>query len=243
MEDQATTEAAVDTGVDTTEPVDSGDAEAVESTTNQSEDTTSESTSEPSEDDELTSWASKKGVDLDSDNAKKLAKMAREAERAMHQKAQRASELEKDLTSKSDEIAEDIAYKTGQDPELLKRVQRVEVKESVRDFFTDNPEAKAHEADMIAVLQDKPHLAGDLDSLWKVVQADSLGAIKSQGRKEALQTLAQKQQAAVPRGDAVSSSVMGNEKITSSNVDSLVAKNDMAWFMKNRDAINQAMAG
>lgn len=203
-----------------------------------------ESKEEPSEDEQLKTWAEKKGLTLDSDNATKAAKMAREAERAMHQKAQRASELEKSLSQTSDEIAEEVAENTGQDPELLKRVQRQEVKGAVRDFFDDNPDAKAIEAEMIAELQKRPHLAGDLEALYAVTKAGDLSAVKSQGGREALSKLAQKQQAAVPTGNATNGSAMaGSNTITPQNVNEMAAKMSPEEYRKRLPEINAAMAG
>lgn len=211
MEEETITKEAVETGAQA-EPVVTEQTEAVQETTEPEQQ--APSPSEPSEDDQLATWAQAKGLELDSDNAKKAAKMAREAEKAMHQKAQRASELEKNLSSASDESAEQVALNTGQDPELLKRLQRVEVKEAVRDFWNtplDNgitPD-KSLESDMIELLKTKPHLAGDLESLYAtaVVKSGSLGAVKSQGKKEALESLAHKQQAAVPTGSATNPSM------------------------------------
>lgn len=223
MEEETTTNATVnDTGVSPeAQPVDAVQAEAVQQeTTDAPEQQTeqpsepTEGASQPSEDDQLASWAEKKGLTLDSDNAKKAAKMAREAEKAMHQKAQRASELEKSLSTTSDEYAEQTALQTGQDPELLKRLQRVEVKEAVRDFWSENPEAKQYEPQMIELIQQKPHLAGDLESLYAtaLVKSGNLAAVKSQGKREALESLAHKQQAAVPTGNATNPGITPKAK-------------------------------
>ena len=215
-------------------------AEAVKETTEEA--TTSEPQSDNSDD--VTEFLKKKGIDAsDPEALKKVADMARNAEKAMHDKARKASELEKTLSTASDEYAEDVALETGQDPEVLKRLQRMEVKESVRDFWDNNQEAKAFEKEMIAELQTRPHLAGDLEALWAVVKSKNSDVIKSQGKKEALSSLAQKQQAAVPAGNAVQPNGMGATKITPQNVDQLVAQNDLDWFRANRDAINQAMSG
>lgn len=221
MEDDTTTNAtANDTGVSTdTQPVEAAPAEAATQATEQPIEEQAEQTSEPSEDDQLATWAEKKGLVLDSDNAKKAAKMAREAEKAMHSKAQRASELEKSLSTQSDDYAEQVAEQTGQDPELLKRLQRVEVKEAVRDFWNspmadgETPD-KSLEPTMIELLQTKPHLAGDLESLYAtaLVSSGKFGAAKSQGKREALESLAHKQQAAVPTGNATNSGVTSKEK-------------------------------
>lgn len=220
MEDQTTTVAPVTPGVEPTQPV------VAEPTTAATEPSVAPTEPEPaqpsvepskdapSDDDELSSWAEKKGLTLDSDNAKKAAKMAREAERAMHQKAQRASELEKSISTKSDEYAEEVAQVTGQDPELVKRLQRIEVRESVRDFWDANPDARQYESQMIELLQTKPHLAGDLESLYAsaLVKSGNLDAVKSQGKREALESLAHKQQAAVPTGNATNSGITPKTK-------------------------------
>lgn len=222
--------------------------EAVEDTT-EPEQEAEEAPTEPSEDDELKSWAEKKGLTLDSDNATKAAKMAREAEKAMHSKAQKASELEKSLEKTSDTYAENIANQTGQDPELLKRLQRVEVKEAVRDFWNTPLNGETPNRDlepsMIEILQTKPHLAGDLESLYAfaAMKSGDRNAVKSQGKREALESLAHKQTAAAPRGSAVQGDNMTSAAITPQNVDRLVGENSLEWFNANKDAINKALAG
>ena len=60
--------------------------------TNAPEEKTKAATSEPSDDEQLTRFAESKGLVLDSDNAKKAAKMAMNAEKLMHNKSNRASE-------------------------------------------------------------------------------------------------------------------------------------------------------
>lgn len=217
MEDETTTVAAAqDTGVEQTQPVVSDDTAAVQDTT-ATTDTTDDQASatthdEPSDDDQLNEWAQGKGLELDSDNARKAAKMAREAEKAMHQKAQKASELEKTIATSSDAIAEEVATTTGQDPELLKRLQRVEVRENVRDFWNQEGIDKSYESKMIEILQEKPHLAGDLESLYATAVMKSGGAAKSQAKREALESLAHKQQAAVPTGHATTPGVTPKDK-------------------------------
>lgn len=247
MEEQTITESvAQDTGADAALPVQNDNETAVsQSTDKPSESTQGESEdSLPSIDEKLQSFAKGQGIeDVSqlSEREQKLLKIAYDNNAEYQRTRQKASELEKSLTDTSDEYAEQIAYSTGQDPELLKRVQRVEVKEAVRDFFNAHPDARELEQDMIAELVKRPHLAGDLEALYAVVKASNLDAVKSQGKKEALQSLAHKQTAAVPRGNAVSSSV-NSQSITPQNVDQLVAQNGQEWFRKNYDAINRAMA-
>jgi len=205
MEEETTTPAPVETGAETAQPVEAVTTEAVETPVTSTETEPSETTaSAPDEDAELTDWASKKGLELDSDNARKAAKMAREAEKAFHAKSQKASELEKAAVTISDEDATATAQATGQDPALLKRLQAVETKEMVRDFWNQDGIDKAYEPAMIELLKTKPYLAGDLESLYAVAVQKSGGvaAVKSQGGREALTKLAHNQQAAVPTGSA-----------------------------------------
>jgi hypothetical protein len=254
MDEQTTTNAPVSEGatIDGVSVDSQGQAVAQPETTETAEavkePTTEATTSEPSSDDnsdDVTEFLKKKGVDTSNpeEALRKVADIARNAEKAMHQKAQKASELEKTLSTTSDEVAEDVALATGQDPEVLKRLQRMEVKDVVREFWDTNPQAREFESQMIEELQTRPHLAGDLDALWAVVQSKNSDVIKSQGKKEALSSLAQKQQAAVPAGNAVQPNGMGSPKITPQNVDSLVAQNDMNWFRAHYDEINRAMSG
>lgn len=172
--------------------------------TNQGDETVSES--EP--DDKLRKYAASQGFELDSPGAIKAAQIAMKAQSAATRNSKRANELEKATVSVADQNAEAEATVTGQDPELLKRLQRVEVRESVRDFWSNPEHDRQMETKMVEVLENKPYLAGDLDSLYAValVQTGGINAVKSQGKKEALSELAHQQQAAVPRGNATTHS-------------------------------------
>lgn len=242
--EETTTEAVVDTGVVETQPVvDETPVEAVETTSEQPQ---QELTNEPSEDDN-SKWLAAKGIDpSDPEAINKLAKSAREAERAMHQKAQRASELEKSMTDMSDDSAEQVAYTTGQDPELLKRVQRFEVKSAVRDFFDANPDAKQYEQQMVEEMTTSG-LYGSPEAMLKAAYAIAVSkntdSVRNQAKRETLESLAQKQQASVPTGNATTAAMSSSQKITAANVDQLVANNNLDWFKKHYDEINRAMSG
>lgn len=220
MDDETTTQEPVDTGAQAQpEEAVQPSAEPEDSTVPQQQEQPTE-TEQPERDQtdtELQSWAEKKGLQLDSENATKAAKMAREAERAMHEKAQRASELERSMTGISDQVAENVAEQTNQDPEVLKRLQRMEVKESVRDFWNtplptgETPDRQLEQA-MITELQAKPQLAGDLESLYAVALYKNGSSVKSQGGRQALENLAHKQQAAVPTGHATNPSATPAKK-------------------------------
>ena len=172
--------------------------------------------------------------------------MAMNAEKAFHAKSQKASELEKTMGQMSDDAATQVAQATGQDPELLKRLQKIEVNDSIRNFFEANPEARKYEAEM-AIIATESGLYGTADSIlaasYAIARSRDLDSVKTEAKRETLEKLAQKQQAAVPRGAATTASFESGTKITPQNVDQLVSQNDVEWFEANRDAINAAVAG
>lgn len=256
MEDMTTTEAPVEAGEiqningvaiddqgmaisqpDETEPA------AAETTTVESEEKT-EATSEPSEDEQLAKFAATKGLELDSDNAKKAAKMAMNAEKLMHNKANKVSELERVAKITEEQIPADF---TPQQVDTV-RMRNLELKFDIQQWKTNNPDKLELESEMVKIVSDptKRQLVQEgylsLDDVYSMARGSNVDAVKSQGKREALESLAHKQQAAVPTGNAVNSSMTTNT-ITSQNVDKMVATHDLNWFIKNQDAINRAMAG
>lgn len=215
-ENTTTTEEAPKTGADEALPVVESDADAaaVETTepSETSEDAPAQDESTP--DDKLQKYAASQGLELDSPSAIKAARIAMKAQSEATRNHHKASELEKSITTQSDEHAEVVAEQTGQDPELLKRLQRVEVKDAVRDFWDSNPDARQYEQKMVEILQEKPHLAGDLESLYAsaLVKSGGMTAVKSQASRATLEKLAHKQQAAVPAGNATNSGTTPKEK-------------------------------
>jgi len=259
MDDKTTTDAPVepgevqtingiaidDQGMAISEPDETTESNSAVETTSETEQEAVEANQEPSEEDEqLTKFAETKGLTLDSDNARKAAKMAMNAEKLMHSKANKASELERTMGQMSDDSASQVAQATGQDPEVLKRLQRMEVKDSIREFWDGNPDAKQYESEMAKIAVESG-LYGSPEAILKasyaMAVAGNTDTIKSQGKREGLESLAHKQQAAVPRGNAVTSGA-SSEAITPQNVDYLVGKNDMSWYMSHRDEINKVMA-
>lgn len=245
-----------DNGMAISQPEEAEQAEAVEETTKEQQE--AEATEEPSteettesteevvdtEDEQLAKFAATKGLELDSENAKKAAKMAMNAEKLMHSKTKQASEMERTMSAMSDASAEQVAEATGQDPEVLKRLQRMEVKDSIRDFWDTNPDARNYESEMAEIAQTSG-LYGSPEAILKasyaIARSNDSANLKSQGKQEALKSLAHKQQAAVPTGNAVTSTI-SQDKITPQNVDKLVGEHDLAWFESHRDEINKAMA-
>lgn len=261
MEENTTTEVSSTQGADSAQPTEGNwkpeavlrtteeqpQQEATEPTEAQTEEEPAKAEEAPVEaEDDTSKWLQAKGIDpSDPEAINKLAKSAREAERAMHAKAAKAKELERSMTELSDESAEQIAISTGQDPELLKRVQRFEVKSTINDFFAENPDAKQYEQEMIEEMTSSG-LYGTPEAMLRAAYAMAVSKnpdkVKSQAKRETLESLAQKQQASVPTGNATTAGIT-SQKITPQNVDELVAKNDLAWFQKHYDEINRAMAG
>lgn len=263
MDEETTTDATVESGEQTiqgvavddqgmaiSQPDEADEAEAGHETTEteqKPEEAPIKSKKElPTEEyrEQLEGWAQKKGLTLDSDNARKAAEMAMEAERNMHSATGKASQaLKKSMESAADAYAEEEAQTTGSDPDTTKTIKRLLVRDSLRDFWDANPGAKQHESELAKIVTERPYLAGDLEAAYALVQTKNAGDLKSQGKREALESLAHKQQAAVPTGNAVNPQGGGSSKITPQNVDQLVGQNSQEWFEKNYADINKAMAG
>lgn len=196
-------------------------------------------------DNSTTAWLEAKGIDPKSPEAiEKVAEMARNAEKAMHQKAQKASELEKVAKISDEEIPVDAT------PEVRDnvRVRNLELKFDVQQWKVQNPDKVAHEAEMVKVLADptKKALVQEgylsLDDVYSIARGGDVEATKSQGKREALETLAQKQQAAVPVGNAVNPSGSASaSKITPQNVDQLVKGMSVQEYQKRLPEINAAL--
>lgn len=215
-DDTTTTEQAVGTGaqalpVEQTEQVaDSSDSQVSESTNEGADETAL-----PEQDDKLANFAKGQGIEDVTElteRERKLLKMAHDNNAEFQRNRQKATELEKTMSTMSDESAEQVAQATGRDPELLKEVQGLKTKQAINDFWGDNPDARAHQAE-IAETVTSMGLYGTPEALlsaaWNKVRADGS---RSQGKREALQSLAHKQQAAVPRGNATTPVATPKEK-------------------------------
>ncbi len=204
-------------------------------------DTTSsnEKSSQP-EDTELTKWAQAKGLELTTETEIKMAKMARESEKAMH-------------SAKSDKsVLQEEAMKTNDsaDP-IAEKLASLEAKVAISDFYNANPDARAYDEKMGEALAEDPALleyvrsTGNISAVYGIVKsqdsAKEAESFKKEGGREALTQLASKQQAAAVKGSAVNSAPSSSEKITPQNVDALIGKNGQQWYMAHRDEINKVM--
>jgi hypothetical protein len=214
MAEETTTEATKDEGVLDTQPVVEEQAEAVETPTEETkteevEESQEQETKETAsaEDAQLAEFAKNKGLELDSENAIKAAKMAMNAEKAMHSKAQKASELEKVAKIADEQVPLDASQEVKDNI----RVRNLELKFDIQNWRMNNPDKAQAEAEMVKVLTDpnKKLLVQEgylsLDDVYRLAKSDDTNAVKSQTKQETLKSLAQKQQAAVPTGNATTS--------------------------------------
>jgi len=218
MEEETTTTEVVaqDAGAQVAQPEVVDNTEAVQETDQPEQQTEAEQA--PVEDNDVLKFAQDKGLELDSDNTRKAIKMAIEAQKKMHQATQKTGELEKGMISMSDASSEQVAQATGQDPELLKRLNAMEVKGQIRDFFDGNPEARQYESEMTKIAAEAG-LYGSAEAILKASYAmakagdtSATASVKSQAKRDTLESLAHKQQAAVPRGNATTSDITSKEK-------------------------------
>jgi hypothetical protein len=222
MEDETTTtpEASVDTGAEIAQPVQAEDSSVAgeqpstePSEVQQGEET--DETSQPNVDDKLKKYALSQGLELDSPSAIKAANIAMKAQSEATRNYHKTSEMQKTMETMSDLSAEATAEQTGQDPEVLKRLQRMEVRDSIRDFWDKTPDARQYEQEMSEIAQ-TAGLYGSPEAILKasysIAVANNANKVKSQGRREALESLAHKQQAAVPKGHATNPSATPPKK-------------------------------
>lgn len=170
------------------EQPESPETQAVQSE-EQSEETTDQTTSD--EDAEILEWANKKGVKTDDPIA--LLKMVREGEKKMHTATNEANALKNTINTTGEEQGYD-------DTSLL--LNRLKVTE----FYLNNPEAKILDEDMAEIVNKKPYLADDLETVFELAKARkstvAMAAAKETGRQEALAQVAKAEKAAPPNASA-----------------------------------------
>lgn len=192
--------------------------------------------------DDLAKFAKAKGYDPEAltDGERKALEMARNAEKRMHE-ATSNKELE---TTAVNHVPVDYTGDPGFD-ELANSVNTLLIQNKVRDFFSDNPEAREFESKMAEIVTQRPHLQQDLDALYALARSDPgrEAEIEAAGGRKALTNLAQKQQQIPPSAGATNSRSYESQTITPQNVYKLVDNNDQEWFEKNHKAISRAMSG
>lgn len=233
MDEQTTTAAtATDTGTETTALPANGQPDAAAT---QATDTTSTTGAAdagdanapvPADDDaKLNKWAESKGIALDSDGARKAAKIAMDNQAEYQRSQQKASELSKALGSDKPAAPAtqlDIPEEILNHPALAQLVDEVKTlrggltnmstASQVSNFFQSTPDAKELEPVMAEIVTNNP-VIGELvkgghmsvEQLYHMARGSNPDALKKQGGKEALEQLADKQQAKAVRGSATSS--------------------------------------
>jgi len=212
MNEQPTTDAPVqDEGAITAQPPVEQQAEA-ETPVQEPTDT---STQEPAEadnsaEDDLSDYWNKKGIDITTPEGQaQAAKSYREAEKAMHQKSQQASELEKQIngpTVDPDASRADQAYAIA---------QQLQNEKVIREWKESNNVTKEEDDAMGEYAKANPRTAEllvngqlTLDEFRAIAvpgQKVDTSAIKQEGGQEALEKLANKQRATAVQGNASSS--------------------------------------
>lgn len=226
MEESTTPVSADDTGVEaSTQPVAADDTQAADSHP-------SESTAAPTEaaapaDDNLTWVQQSKGIDPTTpEGAAKLAEMYRNAETQLRSTRNEAK-LQTALDTTTDVPAIDSFAADDPNAALAAQVQALTLKSTVQDFWSANPDAKQYEAKMTEIVTSNPNIGElvknqylSLDQLYAMAKGSDPSretALKQEGGKEALQTVADKQQAKAVTGTA-SSSAMATSGPTKANV-------------------------
>lgn len=173
--------------------------------------------SAPAVDDKLQKYAQSQGISLDSPGAIKAAEIAMKAQSEATRNYHKASELEKAANISPEQVPADA---TPQEVDNV-RIRNMELKMDVQAWKMQNQDKLALEGEMVKVLADPKKKAMvqegylSLDDVYAIARGaapDNSEAVKSQGKREALESLRDKQQAAVPGGHATNPSVTPKEK-------------------------------
>lgn len=226
--DDSTTSAPADTGVEaSTQPDTSVDTQAADTTTVSAEAETDSQEAEHSQaiDDNLKWLQENKGIDPSSPEAMaKVAEMYRNAEKQMHESKSKKTELQAELQPSQEELNQ---YQDDPTAQLTARLQAIEMERGVERFFNSNPDAKQYEEKMTEMVTTDPNLRLlvnngylGIENLYQMAKgADSSReqTLKTDGGREALQKVADKQQARAVT-PAASSSAMATQGPTKETV-------------------------
>lgn len=164
----------------------------------------------PEADEKLQKFASSQGIELDSPSAIKAAQIAMKARSEATKNYKRSTELEKATNITQDQLPEDASPVVQENA----RIRNLELQIGIQGWKASNPDKLELEGEMVKVLSDpiKKQLVQEgylsLDDVYNLARAsapDTTADVKSQAKQEALQSLAHKQQAAVPTGHATTS--------------------------------------
>lgn len=236
--DTTTESTATDTGADEAQPTTEQTTDSAVTTDESTTDTntTTEDTTKADDaaekttnviadvSDENLEWLKGKGIDpTDKAAMAKVAKMYRDAEKAMHQSTQEASELKKALATPTEaEKVEQEQQKDDPVAALAAEVQGLKLAQNVNTFFSTTPDAKQYEAQMTTIVTGNPTIGAlvktgyltvaDLYNMARGADPKRDDKLKEDGKREALQKVADKQQGKAVQGQATSSSFGDEQK-------------------------------
>lgn len=224
--DETTTTASDTIDLSDVTPSQPESAPSTESAAQSPEPTTTEPTETPEATDtpiadENVQWLQNKGIDpSDPDAVAKLAQMARNAEKAMHEAKQ--PKLNDALTEQPSDIPSDDAQPVVTDP----RIDAIILERNVEKFFSAGGDAelaterKALEPAMTQIVTENPAIGQmvkggymtyeQLAALAKGSDPGYGAKLKQDGGREALETVANRQQGRAVSGVATTSAVSGD---------------------------------
>lgn len=144
-------------------------------------------------------WLKNKGIDpADPEALDKVEQKWREAEQGFHQTRQEAkSQLQDEAVA---------AAEAAQDDPVLARMQVLETRVAVNDFFTSHPDAKELDGDMAEIVKAKPYLSSDLEAVYALARMgkrdSELKEAEKRGSAQTRQEIAKASTAGAPRGNA-----------------------------------------
>lgn len=172
------------------------------------------------EDEALAKFAKSQGID----DLSELSKRERSLLKAAHDNRV-AARSKKPSREMEKEVQE--AYTSSDDSDTIRRLNQLEAKQKLSDFFTENPEAKDYEKEMAEVLQEERtqfgddaarSLAGNLPRLVReakfragVYDSD---AARESGRRDEREALRKRQEASADAPHASSSLANSTSKVT-----------------------------
>lgn len=174
----------------------------------------------PADEDKLRSFAKGQGIeDISelSERERSLLKSAYDNKAAADRNFQRSSELEKATNITQEDIPVDATPQQVDDA----RIRNMELKMDIQNWKFRNSDKLALESEMVKVLADptkKALVQGGyltLDEVYNLAKAnapDNSDAIRTEGKRDALEALAHNQQAAVPTGKATNSAASPAKK-------------------------------
>lgn len=221
-EDTTTSTVQEETQASETTQLEAPEAQAVQDTedvqdstqTTETEDSSASSDDSTSDEAELFAWAEKKNVKTDDPIA--LLKMLRDGDKKVHAASQEVKQLRESFDSMGQEQGLDDTSI------LLNRLQ-------VTDFYLNNPEARNYDDKMAQIVNEKPYLANDLATVYKLAKFESaeseMLARSQQVKKETLAQVAKAESAAPPEGTAST-----RDTIPSQPTDDDIAKMSLAEY-------------